>query len=175
MRPRGRTKPGTKQRTKSSTNQEESAEPGHKAERKTLPLMNQEPTRAPLFFRACSKGPVVCHLTFFFVFSCWRQLTLTRHAICHPTGHLKRVARLPKCSLWLPMQDQEGSRLPNTVPGFPLDMNKKVWTQANTKRCTGCINAVPVCGCLQDSLCNLSDDPGAHGDGMNTGANANKG
>ena len=37
----------------------------------------------------------------------------------------------------------------------------------------GLLNAVPWCGCLQGSPCNLRDDPGAHGIGRN-GANANK-
>ena len=44
--------------------------------------------------------------------------------------------------------NRECGRLPNAVLGLPLEMRS-----VNTKRCTGCTNAVPMCGCLQGSPC----------------------
>ena len=46
--------------------------------------------------------------------------------------------------------NRECGRLSNAVLGLPLEMSA---VNSEHKRCTGCTNAVPVCGCLQGSPC----------------------
>ena len=84
-------------------------------------------------------------------------------AMRHPTGHLKRVARLPKCSLWLPVQEQEGSRLPNAVPSSPLDLN---WMDdAETQNGARAAPMQSPCAAACRAVLAKHADPGARGDG----------